>query len=117
MGSFEKLRPVSLLLIRLAVGAIFIVYGYEKYQRGFAAASQAMVHLKLPAFFGYIAIALELGGGIFLILGLLFGHLMPDHTASHCTGYRMMPGHMTDDAADHGTLDATFGVCRAVCHA
>src|ERR1700689_78015 len=71
MGSFEKLRPVSLLLIRLAVGAIFIVYGYEKYQRGFAAASQAMVHLKLPAFFGYIAIVLELGGGIFLVLGLL----------------------------------------------
>ncbi len=71
MGSFEKLRPVSLLLIRLAVGAIFIAYGYEKYQRGFAAVGQSMVHLKLPAFFGYIAIVMELGGGIFLILGLL----------------------------------------------
>ncbi len=71
MGSFEKLRPVSLLFIRLVVGTIFIVHGYEKYQHGFAATSQMMVHLKLPAFFGYVAIALELGGGIFVLLGLL----------------------------------------------
>src|SRR5579862_4107251 len=71
MGSLEKLRPLSLILIRLVVGLIFVVHGYEKYQHGVAATSAMMTHLKLPAFFGPLAVALELGGGIFLILGLL----------------------------------------------
>ena len=67
----ERLRPLSLLLIRIAAGAIFMAHGYDKYQRGIAATIQMMTHNKLPAFFGYMAIALELGGGTLLILGVL----------------------------------------------
>lgn len=71
MGSFEKLRPFTLLVVRCAVGLIFMVHGYEKYSHGFAATNRAMANMGMPSYFGYIAIALELGGGALLVLGLL----------------------------------------------
>jgi putative oxidoreductase len=67
----EKLRPFTLLVVRCAVGAIFMAHGYQKYSHGFGATDQFMAGVGLPAYFGYIAIALELGGGALLILGLL----------------------------------------------
>lgn len=71
MEFLEKLRPFTLLVVRCAVGAIFMAHGYQKYSHGVGATNQFMAGVGLPAYFGYIAIALELGGGALLILGLL----------------------------------------------
>jgi putative oxidoreductase len=69
MPSLEKLKPVSLLLLRLALGVIFIFHGYPK-----LAHAQQWVqnfrHMGFPGYFAYIAGILEVFGGAMLILGL-----------------------------------------------
>jgi len=65
----DKLRPISLLLLRWMLALLFIYHGYPKLQN--VSGTQAyMVSLGLPHYFAYIAIALEVGGGALLILGL-----------------------------------------------
>ena len=71
MEFLEKLRPFSLLVIRCALGLIFMVHGYEKFSNGFAGAAHHMTALGIPYYFGYVVIVLELGGGALLVLGLL----------------------------------------------
>ena len=66
----EKLRPVALFLLRLGLGAIFIYYGYPKFFGHTQDSMREMVQNGLPAYFAYLAGALELGGGSALIAGL-----------------------------------------------
>jgi len=54
----------------LMLALLFIYHGYPKIEHGIAGAEQYMVSLGLPAYFAYIAVALEIGGGVLLILGL-----------------------------------------------
>ena len=49
---------------------LFIYHGYPKIEHGIAGAEQYMVSVGLPAYFAYIAVALEIGGGVLLVLGL-----------------------------------------------
>ena len=69
MESLEKLKPLGLLLLRLAVGVIFVYHGYPKLEH-----PQATVHafegMGFPGYFAYIAGIIELFGGGLLILGL-----------------------------------------------
>jgi putative oxidoreductase len=67
---FDKLRPLTLLLLRLTLALIFLHSGYTKYSHGIAGVQQFMVSHGLPSYFAYINVALELGGGVLLILGL-----------------------------------------------
>jgi len=67
----ERLRPFTLLVLRIAIGIIFIYHGYEKYRHGVTATKGIMTGAGLPGYFAYISIALELGGGALLILGFL----------------------------------------------
>jgi putative oxidoreductase len=67
----EKLRPVTLLLLRVGLGVIFIYNGYPKFVGRRLEHIDEMVHINhLPAYFVYIAGALEVGGGAMLIAGL-----------------------------------------------
>ncbi len=70
MRSFEKLKPVALLLLRLATGTIFVHYGYPKlfvHPRG----SEAwFLQHGFPGYFAYLSGVLELFGGLLLIAGL-----------------------------------------------
>jgi putative oxidoreductase len=67
----EKLRPLALLLLRIGLGAIFVYYGYPKFFGRTREHLDEMVHVNhLPAYFVYIAGALELGGGSMLVAGL-----------------------------------------------
>lgn len=60
----------ALLLLRLIVGAAFVLHGWGKIQTPFNwMPSQAPVHI--PGFFQFFAALSEFGGGIALILGLL----------------------------------------------
>ncbi|OGW85056.1 MAG: DoxX family protein [Omnitrophica bacterium RIFCSPHIGHO2_02_FULL_46_11] len=72
------LRPVpqpafastALLLLRLIVGAAFVLHGWGKIQTPFSwMPAEAPVHI--PGFFQFLAALSEFGGGIALVLGLL----------------------------------------------
>jgi putative oxidoreductase len=67
----EKLRPLSLLLLRVGLGVIFIHNGYPKFVGRRQEHLDEMVYVNhLPAYFAYIAGVLEVGGGALLIGGL-----------------------------------------------
>ena len=71
MRIFEKLQPLALLALRLALGIIFFYHGYEKLFREPFAALAEFAPLGLPSYFYYVLGTLELFGGLLLILGLL----------------------------------------------
>jgi putative oxidoreductase len=71
MNFMDKLRPLGLLLLRCALALIFIHSGYLKYMHGITATKGYMESLGLPSYVAYVAIGLELGGGILLLMGLL----------------------------------------------
>lgn len=70
MQSLEKLKPLSLLLLRLALGVIFIHHGYPKLFVNTHHQMQDFVHMGFPSYFVYIAGIVEFFGGLLLIAGL-----------------------------------------------
>jgi len=67
LGSFQ---PFGLLVLRLALGVIFLTHGYPKLTRSASAMQGMFVQHGLPAQLVYVAGVLETFGGILLILGL-----------------------------------------------
>ena len=67
LGSFQ---PFGLLVLRLALGVIFLTHGYPKLTRSAAAMQGMFVQHGLPAQLVYVAGVLETFGGILLLLGL-----------------------------------------------
>src|SRR5580704_6140612 len=70
MEGLEKLKPIALLFLRLALGIIFIFHGYPKLFTHPHQTADAFVKMGFPAYFAYIAGVLEFFGGILLIVGL-----------------------------------------------
>jgi putative oxidoreductase len=71
MQWMERLRPLTLLLLRVGLGVIFIYNGYPKFVGRRLEHLDEFVHVNhLPAYFSYIAGVLEVGGGALLIGGL-----------------------------------------------
>jgi len=71
MEFMERLRPLALLLLRVGVGVVFMDNGYPKFWGRRLEHIDEFVHVAhLPAYFVYIAGALELGGGALLVVGL-----------------------------------------------
>ena len=74
----KKLRNIGLLILRIGLGAMFILHGYPKVFGGpemWAQVGTSMQHLGInfaPMFFGFMAGVTELFGGLFLVLGLFF---------------------------------------------
>ena len=69
---FEKWADVAPLVLRLAVGAVFIVHGYLKVVDVAAFGGMlTSLSVPLPAFFAWVVTIVELGGGVLLVLGLL----------------------------------------------
>lgn len=74
--SLGKYRDVGLLVLRIGLGAMFILHGYPKMMGGpeqWAELGQAVsnvgIHGGYPVW-GFLAAFAEFGGGILLILGL-----------------------------------------------
>jgi putative oxidoreductase len=66
----EKLKPLALLLLRVALGVVFIYHGYPKLFTHTRQTMYALAHEDgLPAYFAYIAGVLEFGGGALLVAG------------------------------------------------
>jgi putative oxidoreductase len=70
MNSMEKLKPLALLLLRLALGVIFVFHGYPKLFTHTQETMQGFTHMGFPSYFAYISGILEFFGGCLLIVGL-----------------------------------------------
>jgi putative oxidoreductase len=70
MRNLEKLKPLALLLLRVAIGVIFIYHGYPKLFGHTREAMQAFAHMGFPRYFAYISGVIEFFGGCLLIAGL-----------------------------------------------
>src|SRR5271168_2897051 len=70
MQSLEKLKPLALLLLRLALGIILVYHGYPKLFAHTHEAMQGFEHMGFPGYFVYIAGVIEFFGGCLLIVGL-----------------------------------------------
>jgi putative oxidoreductase len=68
----DLFRPVGLLVLRVALGIIFIAHGYPKlaHLRGGAQMQGFFVEHGLPGYFVYVAGVIETFGGGLLVLGL-----------------------------------------------
>jgi putative oxidoreductase len=66
----DSLQPFALLLLRAALGIIFISHGYPKLFRSGTGMQQFFIQHGLPGWMLYVSGVLELFGGAMLILGL-----------------------------------------------
>ena len=70
MNFLDKLRPLALLLLRWALGIVFVFHGYPKLFTETHRYLDAFVRMGFPSYFSYIAGVVELFGGSLLIAGL-----------------------------------------------
>lgn len=70
MQGLEKLKPLALLILRAALGVIFIYHGYPKLFGHTRETMQGFAHMGFPPYFAYIAGVIELFGGFMLLAGL-----------------------------------------------
>lgn len=70
MVFLERLKPLGLLLLRVAVGSIFILHGYPILKDP-AHWTRVFTELGLPVQFVYVSGILEMFGGMMLVVGLL----------------------------------------------
>jgi putative oxidoreductase len=70
MQALEKLKPLALLFLRLAIGIIFMTHGYPKLFMHTQQAMQFFASKGFPGYFAYVSGVLEFFGGLLLILGL-----------------------------------------------
>ena len=70
LSFLDRLQPLALLVMRLALGAIMIVHGWQKIAN--MEMTRHMVSgIGAPAWMVYLLIAAEFGGGILVLAGLL----------------------------------------------
>ena len=70
MKFLSTFQPLGLLVLRVALGLIFLTHGYPKLTRSAMAIQGMFVQHGLPAQLVYVAGVLETFGGVLLILGL-----------------------------------------------
>ena len=72
LSFLDRLQPLALFALRVALGAIMIVHGKEKVFGGMAKhiAYLHSIGVPAPAFMGYLSAGTEFLGGILLVVGL-----------------------------------------------
>lgn len=71
MSFLDRLQPLGLLCLRLALGAIMIAHGWQKIASHMHGIMGTLPHLGIPAWMAYLVVAAEFGGGILLVVGFL----------------------------------------------
>jgi len=66
----DRLQPLALLVMRLALGAIMVAHGYHKVFGGLHHHAQFVASLGLPGWTGYLSSFAEFLGGILILVGL-----------------------------------------------
>ena len=70
MRFLDRLQPLALLVMRLALGAIMLVHGYHKVFGGLHHHVEMVTHLGLPAWSAYLSAFTEFLGSLLILLGL-----------------------------------------------
>ena len=70
MRYLDRLQPLALLVMRLALGAVMFAHGYHKVFGGLQHHAQLVASLGLPAWAGYVSSFAEFFGGLLVLLGL-----------------------------------------------
>jgi putative oxidoreductase len=66
----ERLQPLALLVMRLALGAIMAAHGYHKVFGGLHQTAHFMAGLGIPTWLAYVASFTEFLGGLLILAGL-----------------------------------------------
>jgi putative oxidoreductase len=66
----DRLQPLALLVMRLALGAVMLVHGYHKVFGGLHHHADLVASLGLPRWSAYLSSFTEFLGGLFLLFGL-----------------------------------------------
>jgi putative oxidoreductase len=69
MRYLDRLQPLALLVMRLAVGVIMLVHGYQKVFHNLKPFAQMVAHMGMPQWLGYVAAFTELIGGLLILAG------------------------------------------------
>ena len=69
MRYLDRLQPLGLLVLRLALGAIMIVHGYHKVFGGLHQFAGWAGSMGIPAWLAYVAAFTEFLGGILILAG------------------------------------------------
>lgn len=67
----DRLQPLGLFFLRLALGAIMVAHGYHKVFGGLHKHASFVASLGMPAWLGYLSAFSEFLGGILLVVGFL----------------------------------------------
>jgi putative oxidoreductase len=70
MSYLDRLQPLGLLVLRLALGAVMIAHGWQKIAGHVQGIMGTLGHLGIPAWMAYLVVAAEFGGGILVAVGL-----------------------------------------------
>src|SRR5579864_3381609 len=66
----DRLQPLALFVMRLALGAIMVSHGYHKVFGGLHHHAQFVASLGLPAWTAYLSAFAEFLGGLLVLIGL-----------------------------------------------
>jgi putative oxidoreductase len=67
----DRMQPLALLALRLALGAIMVGHGWHKVNGHLHDFAGNVASMGLPAWLGYVSAFVEFVGGILMLLGLL----------------------------------------------
>jgi putative oxidoreductase len=67
----DRLQPLALLVMRLALGAVMVGHGYQKVFGGLHHHVQFVTSLGLPGWTAYLSAFTEFFGGLLVLIGLL----------------------------------------------
>ena len=70
MRFLNTLQPVSLLIVRIVLGIVFLFHGYPKLAHSHGNMQGLFIEHGMPGYFVYVAAIIETFGGGLLLLGL-----------------------------------------------
>jgi putative oxidoreductase len=66
----DRLQPLALLIMRLALGAVMVAHGYQNLFRHLHEHVRFVASLGIPAWLGYVSYFAEFAGGLLVLVGL-----------------------------------------------
>ncbi len=73
MRYLDRLQPLSLLVMRLTLGAVMVAHGYRNLFRDLHGHVHLVGSLGLPAWLGYVSSFTEFFGGMLILAGFFTG--------------------------------------------
>jgi putative oxidoreductase len=71
LNFLNRLQPLALLVLRLALGTIMIAHGWQKIADHMQGIIGVIHHLGLPTFMAYLVVGAEFVGGILVVVGFV----------------------------------------------